>query len=95
MKLEQVEKLPDRTTLLRRVTHLGLWVDGVVVTSADAYPLDVAGFNEVYDDPLSRPLRDLDVPGKVLQPDVRVLCDAQKHLGMVRQECPRRIFLSS
>ena len=82
-------------TLLRHVAHLGLWIDDVVVPPADTPPFDVAGLNEVHDDALSRPLSDPDVLGEVPQPDVRVVCDAQEHLRMVRQERPGRMLLSS
>lgn len=82
-------------TLLRRVAHLDLWIDEVVVSPTDTPPLDVAGFDEVYDDALSRPLSDPDVLGEVPQPDIGVVSDAQEHLRMVRQERPGRLFLSS
>jgi hypothetical protein len=91
---EEVEKLSDRMTFLRRVTHLDLRVDGVAVPPADTSPSDVAGFDEVDDDPLSRPLGDPDVRGGVPQPCVRVLGDAQQHLSVVCEERPGRVFLS-
>src|ERR671930_1700399 len=93
-ELKHVEELPDRMSLLRRVAHLDPRVDEVVVTPTDAPPLDVAGFDEVHEDPLSRPLRDTDVLGEVPQPDVRVVRDPQEHLRMVREERPRRVLLT-
>jgi hypothetical protein len=94
-KLQQVEQLPDRVALLRRMTHLDAWVDRVMVTPPDPPPLHVAAFDEVYDDPLRRPLRDPDVLSEVTQPYIRVLRNGEKHLSMVRQEGPGRVFLSS
>jgi hypothetical protein len=94
-KLQQVEQLPDRVALLRSVTHLDARDDRVMVTPAHPAALQVAGFDEVYDDPLRRPLRDPDVLSEVPQPDIGVLRNGEKHLSMVRQEGPGRVFLSS
>ena len=65
-----------------------LAVDGVSVAAADACRLHVAGFDQLGEDPLGRALGDPDALGHVAQPDVRILDEAQEHLGMVGEECP-------
>ena len=66
-----------------------LTIDRVVIPSPDPLDRDVARFDQVGDDPLSRALGDPDPLGDIPRPDVLVLRDAQEYLRVVRDERPR------
>ena len=71
------------------VAHREVASDRVGV--APAYPgaVDVAGFDEVSEDPLSGALRDPHPVGHVAQADVWILGETEKHLRVVGDEGPR------
>ena len=75
--------------VLGGVTHGDVGSDAIAVSTADPLSLDVAGFDQVGDDALSRSLGDSDPVGDVTESRVRVALDAKKNLGVVREEPPR------
>ena len=60
----------------------------VVVSTAGPFALHVAGFDQVGDDALGGPLGDSDALGDVTESRVRVAVEAEKDLGVVREEPP-------
>ena len=60
----------------------------VVVAASLALAADVAGLDELGDDPLRRALGDPDLGRDVAQADPRVARDAQQHVRVVREEGP-------
>src|SRR5579864_6933175 len=85
---EEIEQSADLLADLQGMTHRLFAVDVVAIAPADPVPVDVAGVDEVTDDPLCGPLRDSDRLRNVAHPDVRVTSKAEKHLAVVRQERP-------
>ena len=81
--------------VLGGVTHGCVGSDAVVVSTADSFALDVAGFDEVGDDALGGSLGDTNALGDVTESRVRVAMDAEEDLGVVREEPPRLVFVSS
>ena len=83
-----VEHLADLVLELRRMPHRDRAVHDVAVPAADPLPLDVAGLDEVGEDPLRRALGDPDGLGDVPEPHVRVAGDAEQHLRVIGDEPP-------
>jgi hypothetical protein len=88
LQLEESQEFADLVALLSGVAHGGVGVDAVTVSAAYSFALDVAGFDQVGDDALSRSLGDSDPVGDVTESRVRVALDAEKNLGVVREEPP-------
>ena len=74
--------------VLGGVAHGDVGVDAVAVSTADPFALDVAGFDEVGDDALGGTLGDPNALGDVTEPRVRIADEAEKDLGVVREEPP-------
>jgi len=70
------------------VAHREVAPDRVGVAAPEPGAVDVAGLDEVGKDPLRRTLRDPDPFGDVTQPHVRVLGEAEQHLGVIGHEGP-------
>lgn len=70
------------------VAHRVRAVDFVAVPPADAGCAHVPGFNQLGEDPLRCAFGDPDPGRDVAKTDVRVLREAEKDLGVVRQERP-------
>jgi len=70
------------------VAHRGVPIDRVAVPPAHALDHHKVRLDEIGDDPLGRALGDAHHLGDVSRPDIRVSRDAEKHLGVVRQEPP-------
>jgi len=71
------------------VSHRVFAVDRVSVTASGTGGLHVTGFGQVGDDALRGPLRDSDACSDVAEADLGVVGQAEKHLGVVRQEGSR------
>ena len=87
--------MADLVAVLGGVTHGYVGSDAVVVSTADAFALDVAGFDQVGDDALGGSLGDSNGLGDITESRVRVVVEAEKHLSVVREEPPRLAFFSS
>jgi hypothetical protein len=85
---EELEKRADFEAFLCRVTEAGVWVDPVMVASALPFAFDVAGLDEVGEDALGGPFGDTNAVSDLSQGDVRVGCDAEQDLRVVREEAP-------
>ena len=70
------------------VTHGDVGVDGVVVSTTGPLALHVAGFDQVGDDALGGSLGDSDALADITESRVRVAVEAEKDLGVVREEPP-------
>ena len=81
--------------VLGGVTHGYVGSDAVAVSTADPFALDVAGFDQVGDDALGGSLGDSNALGDVTESRARVAVEAEKDLGVVREEPPRLVFVSS
>jgi len=81
--------------VLGGVTHGYVGSDAVVVSAADPFALDVSGFDQVGDDALGGSLGDSNALGDVTESRGRVVVEAEKDLGVVREEPPRFTFASS
>ena len=77
--------------VLGGVAHGDVGVDAVAVSAADPFALDVAGFDQVGDDSLGGSLGDSHPFGDVTGSRVRVALEAEKDLGVVREEPPRLV----
>ncbi len=75
-------------TGLRGVAHGDVGFDAVVVSAADAFAFDVAKFHEVGDDALGGSFGDADALGDVTGARVGIAVEAEKDLGVVREEPP-------
>jgi hypothetical protein len=78
--------------VLGGVAHGDVRFDAVVVSAADSFAFDVAGFDEVGDDALGGSLGDSNAVGDVTGSRVWVAVEAEEDLGVVREEPP--CFLS-
>jgi len=87
--------LADLVAVLGGVPHGYVGSDAVVVPTADAFALDVAGFDQVGDDALGGSLGDSNALGDVTESRVRIVVEAEKDLGVVREEPPRLALFSS
>ena len=85
--------MTDLVAVLGGVTHGYVGSDAVAVSTADPFAFDVAGFDQVGDDPLGGALGDSDALGDVTESRVRVVVEAEKDLGVVREEPPRLVFV--
>jgi hypothetical protein len=85
---EHVDQVADLVAELGNVAHRQVAPDRVGVAAACPRALDVAGFDEVGEDPLSRAFGDSDPVGHVAQAHVRVLGEAEEHLRVVGDEGP-------
>ena len=63
--------------------------DSILILPADFFPFDDAGRFQIGDDPLYGPLGDSDPLSDVTESRGRVAVDAEKDLGVVREEPPR------
>ena len=88
LHLQELQEFADLMAVLGGVAHGDVGVDAVVVATADPFALDVAGFHQLGDDALGGPFCDPDALGDVTEPGVRVSVDAEKDLGVVREEPP-------
>jgi hypothetical protein len=86
--------LADLVAVLGGVTHGNVGSDAVMVSAADPFALDVARFDQVGDDALGGSLGDSDALGDVTESRVRVVVEAEKDLGVVREEPPCLVFVS-
>ena len=87
--------MADLVAVLGGVTHGYVGSDAVAVSTADPFALDVAGFDQVGDDALGGSLGDSNALGDVTESRVRIVVEAEKDLGVVREEPPRLAFISS
>ena len=87
--------MADLVAVLGGVTHGYVSSDAVVVTPANPFALDVAGFDQVGDDALGGSFGDPNALCDVTESRVRVAVEAEKDLGVVREEPPRLAFVSS
>ena len=95
LHLQEFQEFADLVAVLGGVAHADVGVDAVVVATADPFAVDVAGFPQLGDDALGGPLSDPNALGDVTEPGVRVSVDAEKDLGVVREEPPRlAVFFS-
>src|SRR4029453_18347939 len=83
---EESQEFADLVALLGGVAHGGVGIDAVAVSAADPFALDVAGFDQVGDNALGRSLCDADPLRHVTESRVLVALEAEKHLGVVREE---------
>ena len=67
--------------------------DAIAVSTADAFALDVAGVDQVGDDALGGSLGDSNALRDVTESRVRVVMEAEKDLGVVREEPPCLAFV--
>jgi hypothetical protein len=95
LQLQEFQELADLVAFLGGVAHGDVGVDAVAVATADPFALDVPGFNQVGDDPLSGSLGDSNVLRDVTEPRVRVAVEEEKDLGVVREEPPRLVIVVS
>jgi hypothetical protein len=86
---EEVQEIPDLVAQLGDVAHREVAPDRVRIAAAATGSLDVAGFDEVGEDPLGRALGDPDPVGHVAQANVRVLGETKEHLRVIGDEGPR------
>ena len=87
--------MADLVAVLGGVTHRNVGSDAVVISTADPFALDVAGFDQVGDDALGGSLGDSNALRDVTESRVRVAVEAKKDLGVVREEPPRLAFISA
>ena len=87
--------MADLVAVLGGVTHGYVGSDAVVVSAADPFAFDVTRFDQVGDDALGGSLGDSNALGDVTESRVRVVVEAEKDLGVVREEPPRLVFISS
>jgi hypothetical protein len=87
---QQFEQFADLVLALSLVAHRNLSVDDVSVAAADLLGGEVSGFQEVADDALDGALGDSNHLRDLSYQYVRVAGDAEQHLGVVREESPRR-----
>ena len=92
---EQVKQRADFEAELRRMAHLAVALDCVLVAAAASFSGDVAGVDQVSNDPLGGSFGDSDPDGDFSEPDRGVLGDAEEHLGVVGHEPPRMLCLFS
>jgi len=74
---------------LRGVAHGGTEIERVVIPPSLPLAGDVAGHDEVRDDPLRRALRYPHGLGDVAQPRARVPLQTEQHLRVTRDKTPR------
>ena len=89
VQAQDVEELADLMIALRGVAHGGTEIERVVIPPSLPLAGDVAGHDEVRDDPLRRALRYPHGLGDVAQPRTRVALQAQEYLPVTRDETPR------
>ena len=89
VQAQEVEELADLMIALRGVAHGGTEIERVVIPPSLPLAGDVAGHDEVRDDPLRRALRYPHGLGDVAQPRARVALYAEKHLCVARDKTPR------
>lgn len=65
-----------------------IWMYFVSVPSTDPRAGDIAGVDKIRDDALHGPQRQTHVVRDVLNPDARILRDADKRVSMVGEEGP-------
>ena len=65
-----------------------LSVHRVAVVPSIAGAAEISGLFQLSDDVLHRPLGDPNLHGHVSHPGGRVLCNAEKHVGVVGEEGP-------
>ena len=79
--------------VLGGVTHGDVGLDAIAVSTADPFALDVAGVDQVGDDALGGSLGDSHALRDVTESRVRVVMEAEKDLGVVREEPPCLAFV--
>ena len=89
--MEEVEKLADLVFELLGMAHAALGVEDVAVATADALALEIPGFHEVVDDPLSRSLGYANRVRDVTQTCVGLPVDGQQDLRVAREELPKTV----
>jgi hypothetical protein len=77
---------------LSHVPHRVLAVHRVVVATADPAAFEVAGLDQLGDDPLHGAFGDSDRVGDVPEPHVGIVGEAEQHLGVVREERPAPVL---
>ena len=92
---QEVEERPDLEPELRRMAHLPLAVDRILVPPPLPLTRHVALGDEVSDDPLGRPLRDPDALRDVPQPRVGIRRDAEQNLCVICDEMPVSLGVSA
>jgi hypothetical protein len=88
--LEQVQQATYGTAVLSRMAHQAFPIDEVLVSPADAAPLEKSGVDKLGDDSLDRSFGDPDLLRDVSEADSRVSRDANQNLGVVGDEGPAR-----
>jgi hypothetical protein len=74
---------------LGAVPHLHVAVDDVATSSSDSFALQVRPFYEIGDDALHGALSDPHHLRHVPESHIRISCDAEQDLSVIRDEAPR------
>ena len=85
---QEVEQFTDFVVELGWMTHGDAAGELVLVPSSHTFTGDVAGLDEISDDPLRRPLGDADGRSYVAHSNTRVALDAEEHLRVAGDEVP-------
>jgi hypothetical protein len=93
-QLEKIEKMADLVVGLGCVPHLEVSVDVVAIAPPDLLTLEVAGLDQIGDDPLRCPFGDPDHLREISEPNVGILSDTQQDLRVVREEPPVVVVLA-
>lgn len=76
--------------VLKGVAHWQLGVQAVAVASTCAFSLEIAGVDEVGNDPLGGAFGDPDVVGDIAEARSRVARDTEEHVSVVGEKRPVR-----
>jgi hypothetical protein len=88
-RTEDGKELSDSLGAGESVGEPQIAMDRVMVSTAVARAGDVAGRNELVDDPVRGSLSDPDAVADLAQANAGIVRDAQQHLGVVRKKRPR------
>jgi hypothetical protein len=83
---EDVQEIADAALACERVGEASPGGDGVVVASALALALEVAGVDQLSDDPVRGAFGDADLIADLPQPDSWVVRDAKQHLPVIAEK---------
>jgi hypothetical protein len=92
---EEAKELTDVVAVLGGVAHGDVGIDAVAVASADSSSFDVAGIDQVGDDALCGAFGDPDSLRDVPKAGVGVALETEQNLGVVREEPPALVALST
>jgi len=89
VELEQREQVANLMSGLGAVAHLHIAVDDVAASSSDSFALQVRRFYEISDDALHGAFSDPHHLRNVPESHIRISCDAEQDLSVIRDEAPR------